>query len=191
MRRDKTLVSITITSRPSPGKRRSASGWHLVWHETTCRIALIHGAGQGPATGNIAATAARAMSAAPRLAPAQTITRCHEALRGTPGASVLVARFDGPERRIALAGAGEIAAKLYRDGECLDLPLNRGTVGGILGRIDAADLEVGSDWLLIARTAGEDEGSAAAWAAAEAHHAVLGLMSLPSAGATVLVARPR
>ena len=191
MGRDRIHVSISIISRSSHGEPVSASAWHLAWHETTCRIALIHGIGHGLAPTNIAATARQVMSAAPRLAPAQTIARCHEVFRGTAGASVLVAQFDGPGRRIALAGAGEIAAKLYRDGECLDLPLNRGTVGGILGRIDAVDLEIGSDWLLVARTTSADVGSGSAWAAPEPDDANADPISLPTAGATVLLARPR
>jgi hypothetical protein len=104
---------------------------------------------------------------------------------------MLVARIDAVEQRIAIAGAGEVAAMLCRDGECLDLPVNHGSVGGLLSRIDAVDLDLGSDWRLVVHATDGGNGSPVLRTPLELIAAEAGATPLPAAGETVLVVRPR
>jgi hypothetical protein len=191
------LLSLTIASRPFRGDPVSADAWQLAWHETSCRLAVIHGAGSGLQTANAAASAVRALAAAPKLHPAPAIEHCHDALGATRRASILVAQIDAAERRLRFAAVGAVAARLYRDGEIIDLPVNAGLDGGAPAPIDAVDLGLGDDWLFVALANGAGDGGGLAPALLPdlpnpaIRSTPLVEFRPPSEGATILTVRPR
>jgi hypothetical protein len=191
------LLSLTIASRPFRGDPVSADAWQLAWHETSCRLAVIHGAGSGLQTANAAASAVRALATAPKLHPARAIEHCHDALGSTARVSLLVAQIDAAERRLRFAAVGAVAARLYRDGDFVDLPVNAGLDGDASGQIDAVDLGIGDDWLFVALANGAADGGGLTPALLpdlpnpSIRSAPLDEFRPPSEGATILTARPR
>ena len=107
---------VAILGRPHPHER--VSGDHAAFARLGGRlvVAVSDGLGHGPAARDASDRAARLVRQDARLAPAELLRRCDEALRATRGAAMSVFELDleaAPPSALH-AGAGNVAAHLYK-----------------------------------------------------------------------------
>jgi serine phosphatase RsbU (regulator of sigma subunit) len=190
-------LAIAVAARPYPGETVSGDAWQVDWDGAVCRIAVIDGLGHGPEAAAAASAAVGALATKPALNPVDAVHCCHDALKGTRGAALLVASIDLSRGQLIVAGAGNVEGRLCQNGGAKQLMTDRGIVGSVLPRVRPVELELASDWLFLICTDGIrqrfdpqsllDEslgGKALA-------QAVLDGWGRPTDDATVLVAQPR
>jgi Stage II sporulation protein E (SpoIIE) len=78
----------------------------------------------------------RAFDAAPALPPGAQVAAIHDALRGSRGAAVAVARIDRGRGVATYAGVGNIAGAIVADGVGRHLVSGNGIAGHDVGRIN-------------------------------------------------------
>ena len=189
-------IAIAVAARPYPGETASGDAWQVDWDGEVCRIAVIDGLGHGPQAAAAAMAAVAALAAEPTLNPLDAVHCCHDALKGTRGAALLVASIDLARAQLTVAGAGNVEGRLYQDGVAKHLVTDRGIVGSVLPRVRPVELELAPDWLILICTDGVkqrfDEQSLldATLGGNELAQAVLDGWGRATDDATVLVARP-
>jgi phosphoserine phosphatase RsbX len=77
-------------------------------------VAAIDGLGHGPEAAVAARSAAEALQRDSRRPVAELLERCHESLRGTRGAVITLASFNGSGATMSWAGVGNIEGTLLR-----------------------------------------------------------------------------
>jgi serine phosphatase RsbU (regulator of sigma subunit) len=175
----------------------SGDAWQVDWDGGVCRIAVVDGLGHGPQAATAALAATADLAAHPARDPVAAIQGCHEALTGTRGAALLVARVDLRVRQLTIAGVGNVEAQLWQNGRTQHLMSDRGIVGSVLPRIRPVALTLDADWLLLMYTDGIrnrfDLGAVRETAAdgRGCAEALLAGWSRPTDDASVLVAQPR
>src|SRR4029077_16574483 len=88
------------------------------------------------------------------LPPAALIAAIHDALRGSRGAAVAVARIDSARRAVTYAGVGNVAGVIVRAGVGRHLVSGSGTAGHDVGRISEFSYPWGDDALLVMHSDG-------------------------------------
>ena len=190
-------VAIAVAARPYPGETVSGDAWRADWDGDACRIAVVDGLGHGPQAAAAAQAATADLAAHPGRDPAAAIQGCHEALKETRGAALLVARIDAGNGRLTFAGVGNVEAQLWQDGRTQHLVSDRGIVGSVLPRVRPVEVALEPNWLLLVYTDGVrnrfDLGALVGTApdADGCAEALLAGWGRPTDDATVLVAQPR
>ena len=109
-------------------------------------------------TGSGAADAARlavaAFESAPDLSPAAQVAAIHDALRGSRGAAVAVARIDPARGQLAYSGIGNIAGAIVSGAVTRHLVSGNGTAGHSAGRINEFAYPWSDDALLVMHSDG-------------------------------------
>lgn len=175
----------------------SGDAWRVDWDGEVCRIAVIDGLGHGPQAAAAALAATADLAAHPGRDPAAAVQGCHEALKSTRGAAILVARIDVGAGLLTVAGVGNVEARLWQNGRTQHLVSDRGIVGSVLPRVQPATVALAPNWLLLVYTDGIrnrfDLG--ALWESAPdgqgCAEALLAGWGRPTDDATALVAQPR
>jgi len=147
-------VAIAVAARPYPGETVSGDAWQVDWHGSVCRIALVDGLGHGPAAATAALAAVAALADEPALNPVEAVHRCHDALKGTRGAALLVVSIDVSRDQLIVAGAGNVEARLCQDGGIKHIMTDRGIVGSVLPRVRPVEMALAPGWLLLMHTDG-------------------------------------
>jgi serine phosphatase RsbU (regulator of sigma subunit) len=147
-------VAVTVAARPFPGETVSGDAWQVDWHGSVCRIALVDGLGHGPGAAAAASAAIAALADEPALNPVDAVHCCHDALKGTRGAALLVVSIDVSRAQLIGAGAGNVEARLCQDGGAKHLTTDRGIVGSVLPRVRPVEMALAPDWLLLMHTDG-------------------------------------
>lgn len=105
-------VEIGVVSRPHRGFEVNGDGWWTqVTPERVC-IMVIDGLGHGEPAAESAQLGVRVVQESDWSDLNHTLRRCHNALRGTRGAAVSLARLDLVEERLLYCGVGNIEARL-------------------------------------------------------------------------------
>lgn len=189
-------LAIAVASRPYPGETVSGDAWQVDWDGSVCRIAVIDGLGHGPQATAASTAAVAALVAEPALNPVEAVHCCHDALKGTRGAALLVASIDLSRAQLTVAGAGNVEGRLYQDGAAKHLVTDRGIVGSVLPRVRPVELGLAPDWLILICTDGIRQRFDArslldmTLGGNELAQAVLDGWGRATDDATVLVARP-
>jgi hypothetical protein len=102
-------VEIGIAGAIADGERVSGDDHVAVACRDGMLVAAIDGLGHGVAAGVAAGRAAAVLSSHPDDPLPRLIERCHEALAGTRGAALTVARIDARGRRLEWLGIGNVA----------------------------------------------------------------------------------
>ena len=147
-------VTVAVAARPYPGETVNGDAWQVDWHGPVCRIALVDGLGHGPQAAIAALAALAALADEPALDPVDAVHCCHDALKGTRGAALLVVSIDVSRGQLVGAGAGNVEARLCQDGEAKQLMTDRGIVGSVLPRVRPVEMALAPDWLLLMYTDG-------------------------------------
>jgi serine phosphatase RsbU (regulator of sigma subunit) len=190
-------IAIAVAARPFPGETVSGDACQVDWDGEVCRIAVIDGLGHGSQAAAAALAAITDLAAHPTRDPAAAILGCHDMLKGTRGAALLVVRVDVGAGQLTFAGVGNVEAQLWQDGRTQHLLSDRGIVGSVLPRLRPISMVLGGDWRLLMYTDGirnRFDLSALRETAVGGHdcaEAILNTWSRQTDDATVLVAQPR
>jgi serine phosphatase RsbU (regulator of sigma subunit) len=175
----------------------SGDAWQADWDGDVCRIAVVDGLGHGPQAAAAALAATAELAAYPGRDLAAAIQGCHEALKGTRGAALLVARIDVGARQLSVAGVGNVEAQLWQNGRTQHLLSDRGIVGAVFPHVRPVTVALEDTWLLLIYTDGiRNRFDVAALVQAPLDgngyaHTILNRWSRVTDDATVLVAQPR
>ena len=190
-------LAIAVAARPFPGEAVSGDAWRVDWDGDTCCIVMIDGLGHGPQAAAAAAAAIGALAAHPAREFSTAIQECHEALRGTRGAALLMIRIEMATGELIFTGVGNVEAQLWQGGKSRHLISDRGIVGATLPRIRPVTIALEAEWLLLMYTDGirnRFDLATLRQTAPDADtlaHALLNDWSRSTDDVTVLVAQPR
>ena len=157
------LIEWAVAHSALPGEEQSGD-LHLVRpFEGGTLVAAIDGLGHGPEAAVAARRAADTLERHHALPVASLLERCHENLRGTRGAVITLAAFDGRRNVMSWVGVGNIEGTLIRaepgEGRRRESVM---LVGGVPGHqlppLRSAELEVSPGDLLALSTDGIRQG---------------------------------
>ncbi len=125
---------IAILGRPGPGDPVSGDDAEAIRDGDRVLVGVVDGLGHGPLARDAAQRAVGELSGGLRLALPDLLARCDEALSGSRGAVVSVARIDLTGGRLEHAGVGNVISRLHgSDGGGRALLTTAGTLG--VGRL--------------------------------------------------------
>ena len=192
-----TTVAIGAAARPHPSEKVNGDAWVTHHQDDIWRIAVIDGLGHGPDAARAAQAAVQALNARPQAEPAAAIHACHDALVGTRGAAMSVARIDLRAMRLTYAGIGNVEAHLWQGG-ARHRPISyRGVVGSVMRTVRSFEIALDGPWLLAIHSDGlssrlEIPAPGEAWNdPQELADALLAQWARPTDDATVVVATYR
>ncbi len=126
----------------APGETVCGDSWAITQQGDVASVLVADGLGHGPFANNASQAAVAAFRTGGDAAPSQVLERIHQALRSTRGAAVAVARIDGASGRLAFAGAGNIAGRIFSGTQDKSLMSQHGTAGLQIRRL----VDVQYDW---------------------------------------------
>ena len=147
-------LAVAAANRPHPNETVSADAWSVRWESGRCRVALVDGAGHGPAAADAARIAIATFEDNPIAAPGDLLRLCHRQLRGTRGAVMAVAAIDVAANTLDLAGVGNIEARLLSGGREQHPISQRGMLGSNIPTIRPFKTTLIPGWLLVLHTDG-------------------------------------
>jgi anti-sigma regulatory factor (Ser/Thr protein kinase) len=121
------------------GETLCGDGWALANKDTTWSFLMVDGLGHGEAASMAAAAAVQAFVAQPLGEPAALMVDLHQAMMGTRGGAVALARVDTAQGTLRFAGIGNIAASLLTMESARGLASHPGIVGAQFRRAQAFD----------------------------------------------------
>jgi phosphoserine phosphatase RsbX len=127
------------------GQTRSGDRGVVVPFPGGALVAVIDGLGHGTEACAAAVAAEQVLLAAPYAPVVDLVQRCHEALRGTRGAVLSLASFDGEHDTMSWLGVGNVEGLLVRgDSERTTeaVVMRGGTVGYMLPKLHPRTLQV-------------------------------------------------
>ena len=102
-----------VVCQPIPGETECGDAWSIAAGATSGLVLLADGLGHGPLAAQASERAALVLSTHQDYPVAALLEESHEALRGSRGAAVSVARIDTLSGQLLYAGVGNIAAHVY------------------------------------------------------------------------------
>lgn len=143
-----------------PGEEVSGDSWGCLRNGQDLAIVVADGLGHGVEARLASSEALRQLYENPELPPKALLTRIHQALRGTRGAAVAVARIDCPGGKLTFAGVGNIAARIHAGSEGRqNLVSLNGTAGHQCERIQEFSYAWPGDGLLVLHSDGLSTGT--------------------------------
>jgi anti-sigma regulatory factor (Ser/Thr protein kinase) len=124
-------------------------------------VAVIDGLGHGEEAAKASLRAEHVLLAAPYAPVAELMTQCHEQLKGTRGAVITLASFDGEHDTMSWLGVGNVEAILVRAEEGSPdeaVAMRGGTVGFLLPPLHPRTLKVATGDTLVLATDGIRHG---------------------------------
>lgn len=133
----------------APGEVQSGDAWALCRRGERLRLLVVDGLGHGPIAAEAAAEAVRIFQAYPDAAPADLITRLHDALRATRGAAAAVAEIVPSASAVQFAGVGNIGAALVGREGSRSFMSHNGIVGHQLRKVQEMTYPWSPDAVLV------------------------------------------
>lgn len=109
-------VVLGALALPIAGEEACGDGWAFGCHGHGATVLAADGLGHGPEAALAARAAVEALGRHRELAPAELMTRVHEALRITRGAAVALGYIDCGRDEVRFAGVGNISAWVLHGG---------------------------------------------------------------------------
>ncbi|HKC09131.1 MAG TPA: SpoIIE family protein phosphatase, partial [Methylomirabilota bacterium] len=143
-------------SVPKTGEDVCGDGFSVAADAACPAVMVVDGLGHGPGAADAARLAVACFESAPERPPAEQVAVIHDALRGSRGAAVAVARIDPARGVVAYSGIGNIGGAIVAGDATRHLVSGNGTAGHNASRInefaypwpDAALLVMHSDGLV-------------------------------------------
>ena len=108
------MVDWAVATLALEGEHESGDLHVVAPFENGALVAAIDGLGHGPEAALAARSAAEALQRDSRRPVGELLERCHESLRGTRGAVITLASFNGGGATMSWAGVGNIEGTLLR-----------------------------------------------------------------------------
>jgi anti-sigma regulatory factor (Ser/Thr protein kinase) len=139
---------------PKSGEEVCGDAWAVAAEQECPAVMVVDGLGHGLGAADAARLAVTAFEAAPDLPPAAQVGAVHDALRGSRGAAVAVARIDGARGVVTFAGVGNVAGVVVTAGVGRHLVSSNGTAGHAVARINEFSYPWADDALLVMHSDG-------------------------------------
>jgi hypothetical protein len=123
------LFSIGAVQVPVRGESQCGDNWGLREENGCVALMVADGLGHGPDAAEASKEAIAVLMRSTDLAPVVLLERVHQALRGTRGAAVAVARIEAAQNELHFAGVGNISAMIITPGSTQHLVSHNGTAG--------------------------------------------------------------
>lgn len=149
-----TVLDVGAVSVPKTGEVVCGDGFAVADDGERASVIVVDGLGHGPGAAAAARLAVRAFEAEPGRPPGAQVAAIHDALRGSRGAAVAVARVDGARGVVDYAGLGNIAGTIVSGGVGRHLVSGNGTAGHEAGRINQFTYPWVDDALLVMHSDG-------------------------------------
>ncbi|MES2741959.1 MAG: ATP-binding SpoIIE family protein phosphatase [Pseudomonadota bacterium] len=114
---------------PIAGEDASGDAWGLADQGRYVTLLMADGLGHGVEAAAASRAALDTLALQPGLAPGRQIEACHQALHGSRGAALAVARIDTNEHELCFAGVGNISACVIDDAKRRQMVSHNGIVG--------------------------------------------------------------
>jgi negative regulator of sigma-B (phosphoserine phosphatase) len=121
-------VQYGLVNRSKPGNKVSGDAYLFHEDQGSTLVALIDGLGAGHAAHEAAACARACIMQNADATLTEMLRRCHQALRSTRGAVIMLMRVIDAEQTVSFAGIGNIGVKVFSDTPIKPLSRN-GIVG--------------------------------------------------------------
>lgn len=122
-------VKYGLVHHPIPGESRSGDAYCVIDRDRFFLVAVVDGLGHGQEATVASQRAIAYIERHPEQTPQRLVEGCHEALKGTRGAVMAVARVERDRRMLQHAGLGNIETRVVT----LDRVRRPVTVNGIVG----------------------------------------------------------
>jgi negative regulator of sigma-B (phosphoserine phosphatase) len=159
--RDRRFVDWSVAERPSPGEVESGDRALVVVGNGAALVAAIDGLGRGREAARAAEPAVEVLRSFVDEPLPSLLGRCHDALRGSRGAAMSVARLNASDDMLAWIGVGNVEGRLVRtDGagavSVASLMAARGIAGDRLPDLHEATLPIHRGDVVLLATDGID-----------------------------------
>jgi len=124
-----SAFEVGAVSVPRPREEVCGDSWWVAEQEGVCTVAVVDGLGHGPLAFDAARRATDVVRLNPGWAPGRILAAAHEALRGTRGAAMGVARVSPGQGTLTFAGVGNIEGTVVWPGGSKRLTSHNGTLG--------------------------------------------------------------
>lgn len=104
-----------VVSYSKPGKHVSGDAYVVVDGDASTLVALIDGLGSGEAAHEAAILAQECVEMNAQANLEDLLQSCHEALRGTRGAAMMLMRIERTIGQVSFAGVGNIGVRVLSD----------------------------------------------------------------------------
>jgi hypothetical protein len=139
---------------PKGGEEVCGDAWAVAADQECPAVMVVDGLGHGLGAADAARLAVRAFDATPALPAGAQVAAIHDALRGTRGAAVAVARIDRARGVVTFAGVGNVAGVVVAAGVGRHLVSGNGTAGHDVHRISEFSYPWAADALLVMHSDG-------------------------------------
>lgn len=154
-RRDARVSPVLVGAACVPKAGEDVCGDGFAVAAVSCpTVMVVDGLGHGVGAADAARLAVAAFEFAPDLPPATQVQAIHDALRGSRGAAVAVARIDPGRGVIAYSGIGNVAGAVVSGGGTKHLVSGNGTAGHNAARINEFTYPWSDDALLVMHSDG-------------------------------------
>jgi len=120
---------------PKPREDVCGDSWWAAEHDRVCTVAVVDGLGHGPMAFDASRRAIDVVRLNPGWSPGRLVEAAHEALRGSRGAAIGVARVAPEAGTVTFAGVGNIEGALVWPGGNKRLVSHNGTLGHEIAHI--------------------------------------------------------
>lgn len=141
-------------SVPKSGEEVCGDAFSVAGDLACPSVMVVDGLGHGLGAADAARLAVAAFESAPDLPPAAQVAAIHDALRGSRGAAVAVARIDPARGVLAYSGIGNVAGAIVSGDDTRHLVSGNGTAGHRALRINEFTYPWSEDALLIMHSDG-------------------------------------
>lgn len=139
---------------PKTGEELCGDAWAVAAEQECPAVMVVDGLGHGLGAADAARLAVTAFETAPELPPGAQVGAIHDALRGSRGAAVAVARIDRARGVVTFAGVGNVAGVVVTAGVGRHLVSGNGTAGHDVARINEFSYPWADDALLVMHSDG-------------------------------------
>jgi len=123
-----TKMEYAAINHPKPGRSVSGDAYVFCQDQESTLVALIDGLGSGQAAHEAATLAQECIREHSQVPLTELLKLCHEKLRGTRGAVMMLMRIQHLEETVSFAGVGNIGVQVFSDAAIKPISRN-GIVG--------------------------------------------------------------
>lgn len=141
--REATSLELGVVAVAASGEEACGDEWAVISREGREYLLVVDGLGHGPLAAEAAAGAVAAFAASAVDEPGDIVAATSEAIRGTRGAAVAVARLDARPGKARFAGVGNVAGAIIARATARSTSMvsMNGTAGHVVPRIQAFDYD--------------------------------------------------
>ncbi len=147
-------LDVGAVSVARAGEAACGDAWAVAAEQERPAIIVVDGLGHGEGAAAAARRAVQIFRGDPGASPRALVAAIHDALRGSRGAAVSVARIDRARRVLTYAGLGNVGGVVAANGTARHLMSSNGTAGHDAARINELSYPWSAEALLVMHSDG-------------------------------------